>query len=473
MLSCLNMEEKDISKVSGETKKKIKGVNIPRFFLDKPTIDELDRNKFFELFEENSKTQDFFESANTPTYLFWDSFRFKIPDQKGFSSKQIWHFVRQLRNLSSFKTPVITETGESFKFLRLSTTDEYLHRIDMFAGGRLFNMGPSITESSKQTYLNRGLMEEAIASSQLEGAHTTRKAAKEMLVEKKAPKNESEQMILNNYKTMSSILDDYKHREMSLELLYEMHATLTEETIDKTEQFRLRKDSDEIVVQGQLGSEDFITHVPPSEKFIEKEIHRLIDYANDKNEKNFTHPIIKAIYLHFWIGYLHPFTDGNGRLARSIFYWYLLKKEYWTFMYLPISTIIKKAPKQYAMAYIYAEQDELDITYFYDFQIKKILQAIDEFEKYLDTKVSENSVIEKKISKKYHFNDRQKQLVYYLISDTDPSVSISSHMTLHSITRQTATKDLKSLEEAGLIKAVKTGKFVKYYPSAKLLNDSK
>lgn len=464
-------ENKDVSKFSGETKKNVKGINVPSFFLDKPKITDLDKKKFLELFEENSKTQDLFENANTPNYLFWDNFKYKFPNQKSFSSVQIWYFVRQLRNLSSTKTPIMNEKNEHFKQLRLSSTDEHLHRIDMFAGGRLFNMGPSITESSKQTYLNRGLIEEAIASSQLEGAHTTRKAAKEMLVENKKPKNESEQMILNNYKTMTSILEDFKHRDMSLELLFEMHAMLTEDTVDKNDQYRLRKDKDEIVVQGQLGSQEYITHIPPSEKFIDKEINRLIDYANDKNEKSFTHPIIKAIYLHFWIGYLHPFVDGNGRLARSIFYWYLLKKEYWTFMYLPISTIIKKAPKQYAMAYIYTEQDELDMTYFYDFHIKKILQSIDEFERYLDTKVSENSVIEKKINLNHIYNDRQKQLIFYLIFDKEPSVSVSSHMTLHSVSRQTAHKDLKHLEDNGLILSRKLGKYVKYYPSPKLLSD--
>jgi Fic family protein len=251
-----------------------------------------------------------------------------------------------------------------------------------------------------------------------------------------------------------------------------MHSLLTTATINLSEQNRLREDKDEIVVQGQIGIEEYITHIPPSHAFINKEINRLIDYANDKGEKSFTHPIVKAILLHFWIGYLHPFTDGNGRLARAIFYWYLLRKEYWTFMYLPISTIIKKAPMQYAMAYIYSEQDEFDVTYFFDFNIKKILQAINEFEVYLDEKIGENNQIEKSISGKFDLNERQKQLVYYLISDKDPSVSVSSHMVLHNVSRQTASKDLSLLENYGLVTPKRSGKFIKYYPSKALLKES-
>lgn len=292
-----------------------------------------------------------------------------------------------------------------------------------------------------------------------------------MLLQKREPKNESEKMILNNFRTMTTICEDYKNRELSLDLLFEMHALLTEGTVTKDEQNRLRKDSDNIVVQCQIGGEQHITHVPPSGAFLSKEILSLIDYANDKHSDGFIHPIVKAIFLHFWIGYLHPFTDGNGRLARSIFYWYLLKKEYWTFMYLPISTIIKNAPMQYAMAYIYSEQDELDITYFFDFHIKKILQAINEFERYLDEKISENSLVEDNISKNYDLNDRQKQLIFYLISDKDPSVSVSSHATLHNISRQTAHKDLKSLVDFKLIESVRKGKYIKYYPSQYLLTE--
>ncbi len=116
-------------------------------------------------------------------------------------------------------------------------------------------------------------------------------------------------------------------------------------------------------------------------------MEKLIQFSNDEPENaTFIHPVIKAIIIHFWIGYLHPFTDGNGRLARLLFYWYLIKEGYWAFVYLPISKAIKLSPKQYSMAYIYSEQDDNDMTYFIDYNIKKIKLAVREFKKYLEKK---------------------------------------------------------------------------------------
>jgi Fic family protein len=452
--------------LGGKTTKK-KGTVMPDFYrLEKPKK-AMDRKKVFAALD-SFEYKKLFDSSSQPKYLHWDKFRFKVASSDNLTVEDKWYLVRQLRDWSSVELPVQSESGEFFKWIRLPLVEEYFHKIDMFAGGRLFNKSSDISPANRNTLLNRGIIEEAIASSQLEGAHTTRKAAKEFLINKRQPKNESEQMILNNYKTINAISDDYKNQVLSKELLFEMHAMLTENTVDVSEQHRFRRNSDDIVVQGQIGSEEFITHFPPDEKFVEKSIDKLVEYANDLDGK-FTHPILKAIILHFWIGYLHPFTDGNGRLARSIFYWYLLRKEYWTFMYLPISTIIKKAPLQYAMAYIYTEQDSLDMTYFNDFHIQKIMQAIDEFEEYLDTKINENKSIDLLLDSDFELNDRQKQLLHYLVSDLEPSVSVSSHSLLHTVSRQTAVRDLGYLESEKLIMPKRSGKFVKYYPTEKLL----
>lgn len=448
-------------------KKNVKNQPMP-FRLENPGK-EINEEKIFTTLKENlEEYKKMFDNSNEPKYLYWDKFKFKFPSDSELSTEDKWYLVRQLRNLSSIEIPVKSGNEKHFKWLKLPSSDELLHKIDMFAGGRLFNKNLNISPTNKNTFLNRGIIEEAIASSQLEGAHTTRKAARDFLVSKRSPKNESEQMILNNYKTINAIADSFKNQKLSRSLLFEMHSMLTENTVNKTEQHRFRKDNDEIIVQGQIGSEEYTTHVPPNEDFVEKNIDDLIKYANDLDEK-FSHPITKAIFLHFWIGYLHPFTDGNGRLARAIFYWYLLRKDYWTFMYLPISTILKKSPLQYAMAYIYTEQDNLDITYFYDFNIQKIIQAIGEFEQYLDTKLDENRIIDSSLDKSFDLNDRQKQLIHYLVSDRDPSLSITSYSILHSVTRQTAEKDLKYLEKNKLIYSKKSGKYVKYYPTEKLM----
>ena len=441
----------------------------PPFILKKPDLRRVNRKKVFAALEKDpAKYRKLFEKANEPKYVYWDKFQYMVQDNS-LNSEGLWYLMRQFRNISSTETPIKAGKGDFFRWLRLSSTEERLHAIDMICGGQLLPYPNIISQSNQQTFINRGIIEEAIASSQLEGAHTTRAVARKMIIEKRKPRNESERMILNNYETMNAIEEDYKTKELSLSLLFEIHRMLTRETVSKSGQNRLRKNKDKIVVQGQIGSTEYTSHVPPKESFVKNEIKRLIKYANDHTDQKFTHPIIKAVLLHFWIGYLHPFTDGNGRLARALFYWYLLRKGYWTFMFLPISTVIKKAPSQYALAYIYSEQDHLDVTYFYDFHLRKILQAIEEFQSYLKNKIKENKEIYKIISKKIGLNERQKQLVHYLVSDQNPSTTVTSHATVNNISRQTATKDLKGLALASLVVSKREGKYVRYYPSKTLI----
>lgn len=446
----------------------MKSYSPPSFILKKPDLKHVDRKKILSVLETDlDKYRKLYEKSNEPKYVYWDKFQYMAQDTY-LNSEELWYLVSQFRSISSIETSIKAEGGSFFRWLRLPSTEEQLHTIDMLSGGQLLPYPNIISQSTQQTFINRGILEEAIASSQLEGAHTTRAAARKMIIEKREPRNTSERMILNNYQTMNMLEEDYKNKDLSLDLLYEIHRMLTKETIDELEQNRLRKNKDAIIVRGQIGSTEYTSHVPPKESFIKAEIERLIKYANDQTGEKFTHPIIKAIFLHFWVGYLHPFTDGNGRLARALFYWYLLKKGYWTFMFLPISTVIKKVPSQYALAYIYSEQDNFDITYFYDFHLRKILQAIEEFRLYINDKIKENKEIDKIISNTVVLNERQKQLIHYLVSDQNSSTTVTSHATINNISRQTAAKDLKQMESFNLFISKKEGKYIRYSSSEEL-----
>jgi len=230
-------------------------------------------------------------------------------------------------------------------------------------------------------------MEESIFSSMIEGATTTRVQAKDMLRKNKSPKNKSEQMILNNYETIQYI-SDHKTEEVSIEKLYEIHRLVTKNTLEE-EKVGVFRNTNEIHVMNEITGE--IVHTPPDFKILNNLMKSFCDFFNHNPKDNFIHPIVKASILHFFIGYIHPFVDGNGRTARALFYWYLLKNGYWLAEYLSISRVIMKTKVQYEKAYIYTEIDDMDVTYFIHYQVKILTQAFEDLKKHVNKKKKEEN----------------------------------------------------------------------------------
>lgn len=443
---------------------------MERISLEKPDFSSIDKAKFLEKMEkaEAGSIASYISKTTEPQYLYWDKVRYKTPP-KDFSPLEGWYMTKQMRKFYMKVTPLLTEKGQPFVFYRRECDDEQLHKIDMLLGNHPLTTRSSLVEQNRQKFLRRGLVEEAIASSQIEGAATTRPVAKKMILENRAPRNRSEIMIVNNYKAMRVLEEDYVLQPLSIDMLFELHRILTKDDpeIESAHRGRLRKDSDEIEVHNK--GKQKIAHIPPKEIFLNTEMERLIAYANDEGKTSFTHPIVKAIFLHFWIGYLHPFTDGNGRTARALFYWYLLRHGYPSILYLPISTVIKKSSDQYAQAYIYSEQDDNDLTYFFDYNLRKILQAVEEFEQYIDRIVKRNKEVDAIVEKDVIINDRQKQILHYLKSEgTTAYTTVQAHMSANGISRITAMKDLKELEKLGYLSSNKIGTYRRYYLTDKL-----
>jgi Fic family protein len=232
------------------------------------------------------------------------------------------------------------------------------------------------------------MLEEAITSSQLEGASTTREVAQEMLKKSIAPKDKSQQMIFNNYQLMKKAIER-RNEELSIEFILELHRIATYKAIDnEAVSGQLRQDNN-IVVADLYGENIFY---PPESESIQSRLNHLCDFANQDHSQgsSFIHPIIKAIILHFMIAYIHPFGDGNGRTARAIFYWSILRSDdYWLFEYVSISKFIKEKRGAYDKAFIYTETDDYDLTYFIYNQVETIEKAVKSLHEYVDRKKDE------------------------------------------------------------------------------------
>ncbi|MFQ5499730.1 MAG: Fic family protein [Candidatus Zixiibacteriota bacterium] len=431
---------------------------MEQFKLKKPKAPET-MDRVLNYFIQNNDLPQYISDVHYPTYLFWDKAQHK-PHPEGMSAEEFWACIKLVRQklLDKAISPVRDENGNYFTITLqlLPGLAHFLHEVDMRLGGAL-QSGDMDDASTRRRFVSRGIMEEAIASSQLEGANTTRQAAKRMLREKKKPSNHSEQMIVNNHNAMLEVEETLCKEKISVASLKRLHAVLVQDTIVPADVGRFRRDKDKIVVADTASN--IVYHTAPPETFLKEEIKRLVKYANDDLiESRFVHPVEKAIILHFWIGYLHPFTDGNGRLARIIFYWYLLRKRYWGFTYLPLSRIIKSSPSQYRMAFTYTEQDDNDLTYFIDYNVRKIRQAQHEFDVYFERKMRENSLMAVLARGKYVLNDRQIQLLRFLHKNSGASTSIKTHALMHTVSRVTARRDLEDLERKGFLSSQKIGR---------------
>lgn len=434
------------------------------FHLEKPDLSKINDRKFVDLFmdpEKYAAISPTVQAASTPMYLYWDKVKYKSTPAN-IKPEELWLLVKFSRSSNRDKQHRIVkaEDGEYFSWGKLIGSEEFFHEIDLNTGGSLLAATKDIEEHHRYRFLSRGIMEEAIASSQLEGANTTREIAKQFLREKRKPRTKDEQMILNNYQTMLTLENQYRDKPLSLDVLLELHHMICDNTTaEDGEPSRLRNKNDKIYV---MGLDDIVYHKAPPIDFVLKELEKFIRFANDELGEPFIHPVIKAIILHFWMGYLHPFTDGNGRLARVLFYWYLLKRGYWAFAYLPISAVIKRSPMQYTMAYIYSERDEYDLTYFIDYNLRKIKQALQEFEQYVKNKAQENRQMNIAAKQKYALNERQIQVLQYLQKGSDTRTSPKVYMNVYQVSKKTAITDLKKLEGMELLHTERKGRNVYY-----------
>jgi len=438
--------------------------------LEKPELSKKDVHDAISLFHTASdQVREVVSWAEDPQYKYWDTIKHKAK-ALGLKPELLWQYVKIIRTVSTkLATPVRSVDGSFFRWNSIARFDAFFHEVDMSLGGTLKISGVDLDARLRQEFITRGVMEEAIASSQLEGANTARKVARQMLLEGRKPKTKSEKMIVNNYKAMMLVEQEYKNQDLTLDVLLKLHEVLTIDTLeDPADCARLRTKKDDVV--HVVDREGTIYHTGPEPAFLKTELIRLIDYANKDttDKKQFTHPVVKAIILHFWIGYLHPFIDGNGRLARTIFYWSLLRDGYWGFTYLPISRVIKESSTQYGMAYVYTEQDDNDFTYFLDYNVRKIEQALNDFKDYVKRKADEHAVLHKNLIRTHQFNDRQIRVLQYLHANMGEYITTRSYRTINNISHPTAVSDVSELVAIGFLQKEKIGREVKYYATKKI-----
>jgi len=327
----------------------------PKFTLTQESI-----NQFLATLK-RADVQEYLGQANHE-YYHWEKLRHR-PTPKGLTPEQAWNLVKWLRLGRAQPLPLRDANGRAFSFWLPDQALAVLHEVDRRGGSFLAmdeKAAPSLS-AMRDRVLVSSLMEEAIATSQIEGAVTTRKVAKEMLRTNRKPRDRGEQMIVNSYRTIVHLRERLE-QPLTISLLNEIQESMTRDTLeDPSAAGRFRTPEEDVSVIDTRDHE--VVFTPPPAKHLAERLESLLAFANAEEGNTFVHPLVKAAVLHFWLAYEHPYVDGNGRTARALFYWFMLKRGYWLFKFLTISRIILAAPMKYYRSFLYSENDDNDVTY--------------------------------------------------------------------------------------------------------------
>ena len=376
-------------------------------------------------------------------YEYWDTVKYK-PLPKGCTPQKLWLYTKASR----LQNKVCVWPSYAITLSLTSHMQRICHEFDMNFGG-MWMADDKLPPETKERYLVSSLMEEAISSSQMEGANTTRRVAKEMLRKQTKPKDKAQQMIANNYQTIQFIVQN-KDKPLTPELLQHVHRLMTEKTLS----------NDEVVVADGIMHE--VVHRPPSHQDIEPFVAHLCSFFNDEEQSVFIHPLIRGIIIHFMLAYVHPFVDGNGRTARALFYWYLLRRGYWLTQYLSISRVIARSKKAYEKAFLYTEADENDMGYFVAYNMRVLQQAFRELQTYIKRKQKEHLTANTYLLLG-DINERQAQIIQLLVDNPKAVLTIKELQNRFLVTPTTAKTDIMGLVNRGLVSEFAFNKVKKGY----------
>ena len=400
----------------------------------------------------NDKVQEVVNKVNE-TFEYWDTIKYKRCPE-GCTPQQLWTYVKAARVKS-----MMSVWGKYGITLTLTNQMQRMcHEIDMNWGGS-WGTDSIIGDENKEQYLVGSLMEEAIYSSQMEGAATTRKVAKEMLRKKMTPKDKSQQMIANNYQTIQFIVS-HKDALLTPELLLQIHQLMTEHTMQDPQEAGCFRSNNDVVVENGITHET--VHTPPTFEEIPNFVEDLCLFFNEKDAPQFIHPIIRGIIIHFMVAYVHPFADGNGRTARALFYWYMLKQGYWLTEYLSISRVIAKSKKSYEKAFLYTESDGMDMGYFVAYNMRVLQQSFKQLQDYIKRKQEEKRAANSFL-RIGNINTRQAQIIKMFADDSNLVVTIADLQAQFLVSPTTAKADVVGLINMGLLAEISFNKVKKGY----------
>jgi Fic family protein len=403
-----------------------------------------------------------FDFLNSELWLNYTQTRYLTPDEIKYRLQQKgerptdWELISK-KIIDTRKSGAITLFLNSieprFWLYPSDTIQKKIESVERL-GRNLFDL-ISQNVAFKTDFLLDSTIEEAITSAIYEGAHSTRAQAEQLIASGARPKNKDEWMLVNNFRAMKWVQGN-RRQPLSKEVVLQLHKLVTENTLE----------GDDINFCGKFRNDK--VYVGPHEgvefSLLESVIVEMIELTT--NNRRYLHPLVKGILIHYFIGYIHPFFDGNGRTARALFYYKAMKNDLNYVELLSVSAYLKEHGKQYESAFQKVKENDYDVTYFVDFCLDSMSHALKEVSRKINFLIRLLDLKER-----FGLSGQQVGLLQRMALHKFRTIDADEYSKQIAKSREYARRDLKQLLELGFVNELKVGKKLVYKVNAQRLKE--
>lgn len=216
-------------------------------------------------------------------------------------------------------------------------------------------------------------------------------------------------------------------------------------------QFRDDSEGAMQVVSGSYGREKVHFQAPPAE-CLETEITRFLNWINQEQSLD---PFLKAAIAHLWFLTLHPFEDGNGRIARAIADMQLAKADSSRQRFYSLSAQIQQHRSSYYEMLEDTQKGLCNLTAWLSWFLQMIIEAIKSSHKTLDKVLVKNRYWQ--AWKNVELNERQRKVLNRLLDNFEGHLTNQKWASLTKVSRDTALRDINDLVEKGILQRTEKG----------------
>jgi len=373
---------------------------------------------------------------------------YRLPSE--LKLEEFWAELVKFRQAKAEFLPFQGQNGKPFWFVLTPVLQQQLHLVDSRGKDSLYSV---VKEEIQAELTEQALIEEAMFSSVIEGAFSTIARARELIVGGKKPRDASDRMVLNNGRVMRYVLEQ-RTAPLSIELMHAVQRMVTRGTLEDEKNGGRFRDGPVYVVNERRQT---IYEAPPAET-VEPSMQALIQWVNEEEKQPFIHPILRAAIIHTHLVYVHPYVDGNGRTARALFYWYLLRHGYEFFRYFSISSVIQETRNRYYKSLKDMEDHDTDLTYVLLYMAESVLKAIEVILSRITEHYRRDILFNRIQKKSILLSERQERFLKFLAVSKEKRGTIAKYHQDFKVVYETARRDLSTLESLGILAKSKQGR---------------